>query len=244
MRMTRYDRIAQLSFMPRLFPVNCYLVEEEDGLTLVDAALPFSVKGILETAKAMGKPLRRIVLTHAHSDHIGAADKLKVLLPGAELYVSAREAKLLAGDRMLEPGEPETPVKGGVPKPGQFRTVPDVLLNDGDRIGSLQAVMAPGHTPGQMAFLDTRNGAILAGDAFQTRGGIAVSGKLMPWFPFPALATWSKAEALASAKRLLALNPSVLAAGHGPMLHDPEEAMKRAIQEAEQALSAMNARRS
>lgn len=64
-------------FYAEIFPVNCYLVEEESELTLVDAALPFSVKGILKAAESIGKPITRIVLTHAHGDHIGALDGLK-----------------------------------------------------------------------------------------------------------------------------------------------------------------------
>jgi len=70
-----------VKFLPRAFPVNCYLVEEEDGLTLVDAALSRSAKGILREAGAIGKPIVRIVLTHAHSDHTGALDDLKQALP-------------------------------------------------------------------------------------------------------------------------------------------------------------------
>jgi len=58
-----------------------YLVEEHDGLTLGDAALPYSVKGILQAARQIGKPITRIVLTHAHANHVGALDALKRALP-------------------------------------------------------------------------------------------------------------------------------------------------------------------
>ncbi|GJM82733.1 hypothetical protein HMSSN139_52290 [Paenibacillus sp. HMSSN-139] len=92
----------------------------------------------------------------------------------------------------------------------------DVTFTDGERIGSLLAVAAPGHTPGSFALLDTRSGALIAGDAFQTRAGIAVSGTVRPLFPFPALATWHKETALASARKLAGLKPSLLAVGHGP----------------------------
>lgn len=44
MRMIHEKTLYQLSFLPRAFPVNCYFVEEEDGLTLIDAALPYSAK--------------------------------------------------------------------------------------------------------------------------------------------------------------------------------------------------------
>lgn len=232
MNMTPFKTVYQLTFLPRFFPVNCYLVEEEDGLTLIDAALPYSKNAILHAAERIGKPIARIVLTHAHSDHIGALDALCEALPGVPLLISARDAKLLAGDVSLEPGEPDAPIRGGVPKPGQVKKKPDRLIADGDRIGSLLAVAAPGHTPGMTAFLDTRHRALIAGDAFQVRGGIAVSGKLQPLFPFPAMATWHRETALESARKLRALQPSLLAVGHGRMLRDPLPAMDRAIEEA------------
>ncbi|PYI50540.1 MBL fold metallo-hydrolase [Paenibacillus flagellatus] len=234
MNMTKHGTVYQLTFMPRLFPVNCYLVEEEDGLTLIDAALPYSVKAILRAAGEIGKPISRIVLTHAHDDHVGALDALKEALPGVPVYLSRRDARLLDGDLSLDPGEPDTPIRGGVPK--KVKTRPDVLLADGDRIGSLLAIAAPGHTPGSMAFLDTRNRALLAGDAMQTRGGIAVSGQVKPLFPFPAMATWSKAAALESVRALKRHNPSLLAVGHGRMIVEPLAAIDRAIAEAERGL--------
>lgn len=230
MEITKETSVYQLTFMPNLFPVNCYLVEEEQSLTLIDAGLPFSKKGILQAADTIGKPITRIVLTHAHEDHIGALDALKQELPEALIYISSRDARLLKGDRSLNQGEPRTPIRGGVPK--KVKSQPDVLLKEGDQIGSLVAYSAPGHTPGSMAFIDSRNHALIAGDAFQTKGGIAVSGQMKPWFPFPALATWNKEVALESAKKLLLLRPSLLAVGHGRMLPQPMTAMQRAIEEA------------
>lgn len=234
MKMIRYDHVVQLTFFPRLFPVNCFLVEEQDDLTLIDAALPFSAKAIVQAAERIGKPIRRIALTHAHDDHVGALDRLKEMFPEAEVAISARDARLLAGDIALDPGEPQTPIRGGVPK--AVRTRPGRLLADGERIGSLRVVAAPGHTPGLLAFLDERSGALLAGDAFQTRGGVAVSGQRKALFPFPAWATWHAGTALASARRLRELQPSLLAVGHGMPLQRPAAAMDRAIREAEAAL--------
>ncbi|WP_150271693.1 MBL fold metallo-hydrolase [Paenibacillus tepidiphilus] len=234
MRITRLDNLVQLTWMPGFFPVNSYLIEEEDGLTLIDAALPSSVKGIIQAAAQLNKPLTRILLTHAHSDHIGALDGLKRLLPEARVYISVRDAALLGGDRSLQPGEPQTKIRGGVPK--RVTTRPDVLLSEGDRIGSLTAFSTPGHTPGSMSFQDTRSGALIVGDAFQTFRGVAVSGTVVPWFPFPALATWSKEQALASAVRLLELQPALLGSGHGDLLPQPESAMRRAIEIAQSKL--------
>ncbi len=231
MKTVRNQTVRQLAFLPRLFPVNAYFVEEEDGLTLIDAALPYSSKGILEAAAAIGKPIVRIVLTHAHGDHVGALDALKAALPHAPVHLSARDARLLDGDLSLDEGEPSTPIRGDIPK--NLKTRPDVLLRDGDVIGSLTAIAAPGHTPGSMAFLDNRNGALLVGDAFQVRGGFAVSGQMRLLFPFPAMATWNADVALESARKLAALKPTLLGAGHGRMMRQPGAALVQAIRQAE-----------
>lgn len=235
MRFTREKSVVQLTYLPRVFPVNCYLVEEEDGLTLVDAALPNNVKAIIQAAEQMGKPITRIVLTHAHEDHIGALDGLKELLPTVKVFISGRDARLLKGDRSLDANEPNVPIRGGIPK--KVVTKPDVLLQGGDKVGSLLAVAAPGHTPGSMAFLDTRNDILIAGDAFQTRAGVAVTGQMKLLFPFPAFATWDKQFSLETARRLSALNPSLLATGHGNMVAQPKRVIELAIAAAERAFA-------
>lgn len=231
MRVTKVGTVFQLSFMPRIFPVNCYLVEEENELTLIDAALPFSTKGIIDAAKSIGKPITRIVLTHAHNDHIGALDALKELLPNAQVSISSRDALLLDGNSTLLPSEKNTPIRGGVPK--NIKTKPDLLLEDGDRIGSLEVIATPGHTPGSITLFDTRNRSLIAGDALITRGKVVVSGLMNPLFPFPALATWDKHIALESAKKLINYKPSLLAVGHGNMLEQPRTKMEQAIAAAE-----------
>lgn len=234
MRVIKEGFLYQVTFMPKLFPVNCYFIEEEEGLTLVDAALPNSAKPILQAAQQIGKPIKRIVLTHAHGDHIGALDQLKDQLQ-VPVYISARDSRLLAGDTSLDPSEPQSPIRGGIPK--NIKTKADVLLQDGEQIGSLTAFSTPGHTPGSMSFLDQRTNAIIAGDAFQTRGGTAVSGITVPWFPFPAMATWNKDAALNSAKIIQGLKPSLLAVGHGELLRSPGEHIEKAIKKAEAILS-------
>jgi glyoxylase-like metal-dependent hydrolase (beta-lactamase superfamily II) len=235
MRLIKNGYLYQVTFMAKLFPVNCYLVEEENGLTLIDAALNFGVKGILQAAESIGKPITKIILTHAHEDHVGALDSLKDKLPDVPVYISVRDHRLMSGDRSLDSHEEQTPIKGGVPK--KLKTRAAILLKDGDQIGSLTAISSPGHTPGSMSFLDNRTKALVAGDAFQTRAGMAVAGDIRPLFPFPAFGTWSKKTALQSAKKLVELKPSLLAVGHGEMLEDPVLAMKQAIDQFEKKLS-------
>ncbi|TWT25126.1 MBL fold metallo-hydrolase [Planomicrobium sp. CPCC 101110] len=234
MKMVQSGTVYQLTFMPRFFPVSCYLVEEETELTLVDAALPFSCKGILKAARKIGKPITNIILTHAHSDHIGSLDSLKAKLPEAMISISSRDARLLAGDKSLLPEEAGHPIKGGVPK--NIKSKPDILLAEGDIIGSLEVIFSPGHTPGSISLLDRRTNSLIAGDALHTRGGVAVSGTFKPLFPFPALATWNKQAALASAKKLQNFQPRLLAVGHGRMIENPAKAFQKAIKESEKNL--------
>ena len=226
--------VLQLTKFPQLFPVNCYLVREEDGFTLIDTAIGGCAPDILAAAQAAGAPIKRIALTHGHGDHVGSLDALRTVLPEAEILVGAREARLLVGDLSLQPGEPQTKV-GGMWQP--VATRPTRLLQPGERVGSLQVIASPGHTPGHIAFFDTRDQTLIAGDAFQTRAGVAVSGTVKWLFPFPALATWNKQVALESAQALRVLNPSRLAVGHGEVIEQPIQIMDAAITEATQSFA-------
>ena len=131
--------------------VNAFLVAEDDGLTLVDTTMGGNgaAKANLEGGREARPPIVRIALTHAHQDHIGGLDALAERLPGVEVSISARDAKLLAKDMTPEPGEPaDAKFRGGYPG---AKTTPTRLLSPGDRVGSLEVVAAPGHTPGQIA---------------------------------------------------------------------------------------------
>lgn len=234
MKIVSKNKLHQLIFLPGVFPVNCYIVEEESSLTLIDAGLPNSYKGIQQAIAQIDKPLGAIILTHIHDDHVGSLDMLHRLYPDIPVYVSERDARLMSGDLTLDSHEPQTKIKGSVPK--KLQTRPSVLLHEGDLVGSLQVIATPGHTPGSIALLDTRDRSLIAGDSFQTRGGVAVAGSVRLAFPFPALATWSKELSLQSAQRLLAFKPSLLAVGHGHMIDHPYQAMYTAIQQAEARL--------
>ncbi|KGP91783.1 metallo-beta-lactamase [Pontibacillus chungwhensis BH030062] len=238
MRVTKDDYIYQLTYMPNLFPVNCYFVEEDDHLVLIDAGLSTNKKAILKAAADIGKPIEKILITHVHSDHIGALDGLVAELSNVEVLMPKRELKILEGDQSLEEGEGTNPIKGGVPK--NINTRPDRLLTEGEEIGSLMAIDAPGHTPGQMAYLDKRTNSLIAGDALQTRGGVAVAGDLQWTFPFPAMATWDKEVAIRTAEHLLSYHPTYLGVGHGNSLKDPESSMENAINHAKCSLEKGN----
>lgn len=232
------NNLIQVTRYPRLFPVNAYLVREDDGFTLIDAGLPGSAQEFVAIAQRFGAPIVRIALTHAHMDHVGSLDALHAALPGAAVLATARSARFLKGDKSLDPDEQVGKARGGWKV---CTTQPTRTIAPGDRVGSLEVVASPGHSPDHVSYLDTRDRTLIAGDAFQTRGGIAVSGTVRPLFPFPALATWHKPTALASGRVLHALKPSRLAVGHGEVLEAPEAQMARAIADAERGLAATTA---
>lgn len=218
------DRITQVT---RLRLMNAYLVREEDGFTLVDTMAAGSTSGLVRAARSLGAPIRRIALTHGHGDHVGSLDALHAALGAdVEVLMPARDARILAGDTSHDDGEYEGPFKGSWPT---VTTTPDVLLAPGDRVGSLEVVASAGHTPGHVSFLDVRDRALICGDAFHTTGGTTVAGVRNLRFPLVAMATWDPELALTSARALRALNPTLLAPGHGRGLADPLAAIDRAI---------------
>ena len=214
----------------RLGMVNAYLVEEDDGLTLIDTTIPRSAAALRSAAAKLGRPIVRIALTHAHGDHIGSVDALAQALPNATFAISGRDARFLTGDKSLDPGEPQSKLRGSY---ATIETRPGLLLSPGDRVGSLEVVAAPGHTPGQVAFLDTRDRTLIAGDAYSTLGGVATAAKMNPRFPLVGFATWDRPTALETARALRGLDPARLAVGHGNVVEHPAATMDAAIARAE-----------
>jgi glyoxylase-like metal-dependent hydrolase (beta-lactamase superfamily II) len=218
------NRVSRFGF------VNAYLVEEEDGLTVIDTMIPRSAKTILAAAEATGKPITTILLTHAHGDHVGSVDALHAALPEAAVVISERDSRYLDKVMTLDPGEPRDKLRGSWPG---IETKPTRTVTPGEHVGSLEVIASPGHTPGHVSFLDTRDRTLYTGDAYSALGGVATAAKGHFWFLLVQGATWNKPTAVESAKALRALEPARLAPGHGKVVESPSAAMDAAIKRAE-----------
>lgn len=124
--------------------VACYLIDTGDGLILIDTAMHETAYLMIENIRKLGYELtdiKKILLTHAHIDHIGAARTMKELT-GAKLYLGERDLLFLHERRDL--------IRIGNYTCGEFE--PDELYADDKPITqgniTIHTVSTPGHTPG------------------------------------------------------------------------------------------------
>src|SRR6516164_2873928 len=141
-----------------LLQCNCSVFGDEtsrEGL-VVDPG--DQIDDVLEIIKRHGLHLKAIIITHAHIDHIGGAQKLKQAT-GAPVYMNANDAEL---KKMLSVQAAWL----GVPEPEQVDI--DGPIKDGDRVvmgaAEFHVLHTPGHTQGSVSLWLPSEGKLVAGD--------------------------------------------------------------------------------
>jgi glyoxylase-like metal-dependent hydrolase (beta-lactamase superfamily II) len=226
-------------------PVNVYLIEE-DPLTLVDAGprTDEAIKALKEGLQALGHRLsdiKRIIVSHAHSDHYGLA-RTVVEESGAQVFIHEWDAPAVAPEvdyaaykRLLEKaGVPEQVVGRMESGYQHFRGFAHPLervetLKDEDEIvfdhESLTVVHTPGHTPGSICLVRTSNRLVFSSDTILKN--ITPNPVLSPDPVDSSRRFQSLGEYLVSLARLRSMGPTVLKGGHGDDVTDFEEHFQR-----------------
>ncbi|MFI8388389.1 MBL fold metallo-hydrolase [Streptomyces sp. NPDC085540] len=214
------------------FPIGqAYLWQDGEALTLIDAGHAGSADRIEQAIRSLGlapERLERIVLTHCHGDHVGAAGELAARW-GARVLAHRLDAPVIRGERPVP--EPVL-LDWEIPLYAHALTVPeapptrvDHEVEDGEALGfgdGAYVVHAPGHTDGSIGIHLPRHGVLFTGDC------IAAVGPLML-----GVFNVDRPRAIATFQRLAALAPSIACFGHGdPLTENTPEALAKTAHEA------------
>lgn len=213
------------------FNVHAFLIETEKGLLLIDTLfdpIPTIISDQIHRLGYTLSDLCSIVLTHAHRSHLGGLAALK-RLSGATVYAHAWEMDIIAGERKAQAvsWRPQDPLVTyhfqignnlGVTSHSPCRV--DQAVDDGDRLGPVEVIHAPGHSPGHLAFYLPEQRVLFTGDA------VVTSPKFMGGWPGFALNAGQQAETL---RRLATYDVEVLAVGHGEPVCQQAKARLRSL---------------
>jgi glyoxylase-like metal-dependent hydrolase (beta-lactamase superfamily II) len=209
--------------------VNWYLVEADDGLTIVDAGVPRSWDSLHRVLELIGRDaseIRALVLTHAHFDHIGFAERARTEL-GIPVLVHENDAPLARKPLQYTHERARSRYlltqPGGLPHVLGFLAarafwpppVREVRAFSGgvlDVPGSPRVVFTPGHTVGHCALHFPDRDAVIAGDALVMLDPYL--GKKGPRIVAGA-ATADSEWALRSLDALAELDAGTVLSGHG-----------------------------
>jgi glyoxylase-like metal-dependent hydrolase (beta-lactamase superfamily II) len=163
---------------------NAFLIEGDDGLTLIDAGFPGREAAVFGAIRGLGRSpdqLKHLIFTHGHPDHIGSAAAI-VRKAGARTYMHPLDIP------MAESGGPFRPMTAA---PGLLRRVmcklffdPDERLEpvcidqpmtDGETLpiaGGIEVIHTPGHCAGHVALLWLPGRMLFAGDVYTNLMGL------------------------------------------------------------------------
>jgi glyoxylase-like metal-dependent hydrolase (beta-lactamase superfamily II) len=224
--------------------VGWYLVDVEGAVTVIDCGFSGYFEQLPTALSELGGSLGdvgAVVLTHYHSDHVGAAERIRTAT-GATVFAPAGDVEGVRSGKV--------PIPGGLLeslwRPRMMRYMAHALRNGGAKVtpvkvvqpyghgellqapGALRAIHTPGHTGGHCSLLAEAVGVLFAGDALATVS--LLNGETGPQLP-PFHENAERARA--SLSRLEALTAGVVAVGHGaPFEGTPSEAVARARAEA------------
>ncbi len=209
--------------------VNLFFVGNQSTWVLIDTGLYGSASRIKSAAEEQfgrnAKPAA-IILTHGHFDHVGAVKELADEW-SASVYAHRLELPFVTGRAAYPPPDPT--VGGGLMARLSFmypcrpidlgeRVKP---LPDDNSVPSLDGwrwIHTPGHTFGHVSLFRESDRALIAGDAFVTtkqESLIAVLTQRVEMNGPPAYFTPDWEAARRSVAQLAALNPEIVATGHG-----------------------------
>jgi glyoxylase-like metal-dependent hydrolase (beta-lactamase superfamily II) len=198
--------------------MNIYFLEDGDGVVQFDAG----TKGMRKKAKAAAEQLgglKRVVLGHAHADHRGTAPYM-----GVPVFCHPDEVTDAESDAAIAPYMdlaqlPVAPVRWIYPPllrhwdGGAVKIAGTVA--EGDEVAGFRVVHLPGHAPGLIGLWRESDRLALVSDVVY----LVDSARLKPLpegeasVPHPAWA-WDHQKAKESVRRLAALDPKIVAAGH------------------------------
>jgi glyoxylase-like metal-dependent hydrolase (beta-lactamase superfamily II) len=206
--------------------MNVFFIREGDSVACFDSGSREMAGELRRLAARMGG-VSRVVLSHAHPDHRGGARGI-----GAPVWCHPDEQRDVEGDagrhywaRGVGSSRKLDLVRGLVM--GTLRDAGAVsvagTLREGDSVGPFEVLHLPGHAPGQIALWREADRTILVSDCFYTLDENTAA------LPKPAF-NHDPDLALASVRRIAALEPSLAWPGHGPALSgDVRGTLERAL---------------